>query len=306
MKWNKQGHIYCPAGTQWWAKTHAYIPTASLIADRCIRVYFASLDNDLYGRIGYVDLDIHDPGKILHLSSEPVLDLGPRGTFDDSGVSPSCLITIDGRKHLYYIGWQRTERTPHLLYAGLAWQSKGNTIFQRYSNVPVLDRTAEEPYSRSAPFVLRMDGIYKMWYWSCTHWSQEGDWIHYNNEICHITSPDGINWTAASTSCIEPRAPKEYALGRPWVIHENGIYRMWYSIRRSVEPTYIIGYAESRDGLHWVRKDDEVGIHASSSGWDSEMICFPCVIDVEEKRYLFYNGNQHGKNGFGYAVLEHD
>jgi hypothetical protein len=80
---------------------------------------------------------------------------------------------------------------------------------------------------------------------------------------------------------------------------------MWYSIRSTTHP-YRLGYAESTDGLHWIRKDDEVGIHTSSSGWDSEMICFPCVIDVAGQRYLFYNGNQHGKTGFGYAILEQD
>ena len=66
----------------------------------------------------------------------------------------------------------------------------------------------------------------------------------------------------------------------------------------------MIGYAESDDGLHWVRKDAEVGTGKSDTGWDSEMICYPCVVDVKGRRYMFYNGNRHGSTGFGYAVLE--
>ena len=54
---------------------------------------------------------------------------------------------------------------------------------------------------------------------------------------------------------------------------------MWYSIRSHNRP-YRIGYAESGDGQHWERRDDAVGIQASSEGWDSEMICYPCVVDV--------------------------
>jgi len=54
----------------------------------------------------------------------------------------------------------------------------------------------------------------------------------------------------------------------------------------------------------WTRKDREVGIQPSDSGWDSEMLCYPCVVDAHGARYMFYNGNLRGSTGFGYAVLE--
>jgi hypothetical protein len=304
MKWKKQGRVYSPDGTLWWAQTHAYVPTAELVADRCIRVYFASLDKDLYGRIGYVDLDIHDPGKILHLSSEPALDLGPRGTFDDSGVSPSCLITINGRKHLYYIGWQRAERVPYMLFCGLA-QSDDNGEFERHGATPILDRTSEEPYIRSATTILPEGDGYRMWYVSANEWIEVDGKPTPKYVVRHASSRDGIDWQVSPGVCIDFESPSEYGFGRPWTIRDGDTYKMWYSIR-STTHSYRLGYAESTDGLQWIRKDDEVGIHASPSGWDSEMICFPCVIDVAGQRYLFYNGNQHGKTGFGYAILEHD
>jgi hypothetical protein len=78
---------------------------------------------------------------------------------------------------------------------------------------------------------------------------------------------------------------------------------MWYSIRSHSRP-YRIGYAESGDGLQWERRDDEAGIEASASGWDSEMICYAAVIDVNGRRLMFYNGNRHGATGFGVAELE--
>jgi hypothetical protein len=81
------------------------------------------------------------------------------------------------------------------------------------------------------------------------------------------------------------------------------MYRMWYSIRSRVEP-YRIGYAESADGIVWQRRDAEAGIARSETGWDSEMVCYPCVVDAGDRRYLFYNGNRHGSTGFGCAVLE--
>ena len=78
---------------------------------------------------------------------------------------------------------------------------------------------------------------------------------------------------------------------------------MWYSIR-FVEKLYRIGYAESLDGINWERKDSLVGIDVSENGWDSEMICYPSIIDVNHNRYLFYNGNNNGRNGFGYALYQ--
>jgi hypothetical protein len=82
---------------------------------------------------------------------------------------------------------------------------------------------------------------------------------------------------------------------------EQGLYRAWYSIR-SLNLPYRIGYAESVDGVSWTRKDREVGIQRSESGWDSQMICYPCVLHVKGQPYMFYNGNRHGQTGFGYAV----
>jgi hypothetical protein len=70
------------------------------------------------------------------------------------------------------------------------------------------------------------------------------------------------------------------------------------------EHGYRLAYAESRDGINWQRKDEEVGIEVSESGWDSQMQAFPSVVSYHDQTFLFYNGNDYGREGFGYAVLE--
>ena len=77
--------------------------------------------------------------------------------------------------------------------------------------------------------------------------------------------------------------------------------RMWYASRGD---SYRIGYAESKDGLTWTRKDHESGIDVSESGWDSEMLAYPYVFAHEGDYYMLYNGNDYGKTGIGLAVLE--
>ena len=64
-----------------------------------------------------------------------------------------------------------------------------------------------------------------------------------------------------------------------------------------------MGYAQSRDGINWKRMDKSIGIDVSASGWDSEMIEYPCVFNHEGKKYMVYNGNNYGHGGAGLAVL---
>jgi hypothetical protein len=68
----------------------------------------------------------------------------------------------------------------------------------------------------------------------------------------------------------------------------------------------LIGYADSKDGLEWGRKDDLAVVDISNAGWDSEMVEYPFVFDHKGNRYMLYNGNEYGKTGFGLAILEKD
>jgi hypothetical protein len=77
---------------------------------------------------------------------------------------------------------------------------------------------------------------------------------------------------------------------------------MFYSIRTRSKG-YRLGYAESKDGVTWQRRDDDVGIDVSADGWDSEMIAYASVVAHGDKVYMFYNGNNCGATGFGYAIL---
>ena len=67
---------------------------------------------------------------------------------------------------------------------------------------------------------------------------------------------------------------------------------------------YRIGYASSTDLLHWTRDDDKAGIDVADEGWDSEMISYPHVFEVDGQVHMAYLGNQVGREGFGLAVLD--
>lgn len=301
MKWCKRGRIFTPDGSRWWARGYATIPTAEVLDENRIRIYFASLDEKQHGRIGFVEIDPRKPATILRESTEPVLGIGDAGTFDDSGVNPSCVVRNGSETLLYYIGWQRAERVPYMLFAGLA-RKTADDEFRRVSRSPILDRTNDEPFLRSATSVL-VEDKWKMWYVSSDGWTEISGRPYPEYRIRFADSSDGQTWTPRHGVCIDYENAEEFGFGRPWVLRDGDGYRMWYSIRSRTAP-YKMGYAESVDGIVWTRKDSEVGLNASATGWDSEMVCYPCVVDTGGTRYMFYNGNRHGSTGFGMAVLE--
>jgi hypothetical protein len=46
------------------------------------------------------------------------------------------------------------------------------------------------------------------------------------------------------------------------------------------------------------------GIDISTSGWDSQSVSYSAFVPTPFGSYLFYNGNDYGRTGFGVAVLE--
>lgn len=303
MKWEKKGLIYSPDKTTGWMAKYGMVPTPlHLPKENKIRIFIGVTTSDNFGSTTYVDVSASDPSKLMHVEkSKPVINLGKPGTFDDSGAIPSCCIKIDKVIHLYYVGFQRCHKVPYMLFPGLATSKEGKK-FERFSEAPIIERDRNNFLSYAAPCVIFDQGIYKMWLWIGKDWVVINGKYFLSASIGYAESTDAITWKIIHTNCIVPNQQNEFSIGRPWVTKVNGLFKMFYSVRH-IEEMYRLGYAESGDGINWVRKDEEIGIDVSESGWDSEMICYPAVITVRDKTYLFYNGNNNGETGFGVAEL---
>jgi predicted GH43/DUF377 family glycosyl hydrolase len=306
MKWRKMGLIIEPDKSKWWGQKYCIYPTPLFIEKSgVIRIYFASTDNDNFGRISFVDVDPANPSRIISRNDKVILDTGKEGTFDCCGVSPSCITEVGNKMLLYYNGFERTSITPYHIYSGVA-EIQGDALI-RLKSAPVLDRKEDEYIIRAGQTIVKENDVLRTWYVSAYGWEKMNTNIFHDKYmplygIKYAESTDGINWTASDQFCIRSNNDQEFGFGRPWVIKENDRYKIWYSIRERNRP-YRIGYAESVDGKNWIRKDKEAGIEASETGWDSEMICYASVIKVNSKTYMFYNGNNNGATGFGYAEL---
>lgn len=281
--------------------SHSSVPIADQIDGDIYRIYFSGRYKRNVSRIGFIEIDIRNPKKVLFLSPEPILKEGHLGEFDDSGVVSSCIVNFQGKKYLYYIGWNLRVTVPFSNAVGLAVSNDQGKTFERYSRAPILDRGIHDSCFVASPFVLFEENIWKLWYSSCIRWEQQEDKPKHYYHIKYAESKNGIDWERKGVICIDFKTKEEFAIARPCVLKEGGIYKMWYSYRGK---SYRIGYAESRDGKSWVRKDEEVGIDVSDSGGDSESIEYSFVFNHKGTRYMLYNGNQYGRMGIELAILD--
>jgi len=308
MKWKKKGLIFRPDNNFDWMVSHASIPVVDKVEDNKLRIYFSTRDEQGRSRPTYIEVDAENPKRILYLHNEPILPLGELGTFDDNGIMPSWIVNHKNKKYLYYIGWNPQVTVSYRVSIGLAISENGGNKYEKYSKGPICDRLLDEPFFNTAPCVIKENDKWRMWYVSCTGWEIINDWPEPFYNIKYAESKDGINWVKTKHTCIDYDDFTQ-AIGRPCVFKENGIYKMFYSFRSAkdyrVDPdqSYRLGYAESKDGISWERKDESVGIHMSESGWDSVMIEY-CYLYYNTRKYLFYNGNGFGKTGFGYAICD--
>ena len=300
MRWEKKGLMFSPMGQHPWVITHGMLPVADKINDDLFRIYFSGRDISNRSRIGYIEIDINDPNKILHLSEFPVLELGKLGCFDDNGVSPTWIVTHENKKYLYYFGWNKGSTVRAAEISGLAISEDGGKTFKRYSKAPIIDRTDQEPYTILViSCIIIENGIWRMWYDSADAWTNN-DLPKYN--IKYAESTDGIHWQRAGVISVDYMYPGESRVSRASVVKEASLYRMWYCYAIG-SGGYKMGYAESVDGYKFKRMDHKVGIELSETGWDSEMICYPNVFKHKNEIYLLYCGNGYGRTGFGYAIL---
>lgn len=315
--WKKKGRVFIPQEVKDrdWLKDFAQAP-AVLIFDKFIRVYFACRplpdENGQYvSYSAFVDLNRTNLFEIVNLAKQPILKLGKRGTFDEFGTYPTSIIRKDNDVWGYYAGWTRCESVPFNVSIGLAISKDDGETFDKIGDGPILSYSVNEPFILSGPKIRKFNNTYYLFYIAGSNWIENNGKPEPVYKIRMATSPDGLNWTKADKNLIEDSIDENEAQASPDVIFKNGKYHMFFCYRhglgfRGKEKGYRIGYAVSTDLINWKREDEKVGIDVSEEGWDAEMISYPHVFELDKKIYMFYLGNQVGKNGFGLAELEGD
>ena len=128
---------------------------------------------------------------------------------------------------------------------------------------------------------------YLMWY-TGQWWDERGG----VSKIGLARSADGIRFERCLREPVMvPEADFEGAsVMNPFVMYENGKFRMWYAAGETYEPN-VICYAESEDGIHWV-KDSRNPIFSCNpeKEYEQNRIGACDVLRDEDGYLMFYIG----------------
>jgi len=303
--WRNEGLLFEIKGQNGWMNSHAQVPTVLVNNNDFIRVYFATRPKQELSLTTFVDLSLLDFSQI-YLHPEPILPLGGSGMFDEHGIMPSSVLEKDGKIYLYYSGWSRSSSLPYSNFTGLAISDDGGRSFKKVGPGPIIDRTYWGPYSATSPHVMIVNDIWYMFYCSGVDWVEINGKLEHTYDIKIADSHNGVDWRQLGKVAIKQKDRYE-AITRPTVYHDGNRFHMLFCYRGSESfrggvNSYKIGYASSHDLIKWDRADEEFPMIKSETGWDLNMSAYPCVHKIGGKLFLFYNGSDFGRQGFGAMV----
>lgn len=286
IEWEPLGRIHS-------CDDYSQCPTPIVMRDR-VRVYVSSRDEKNRSHIGFVDLDLDDPTKVIG-TKKNILALGPSGSFDHCGQIPSCAVHMTTHIELWYSGW--VAPSGDVAYQNAIGVAVGDgESFVRKHDGPVMDRTALEPYMAVTPCIIGD----RMWYISGQRWIEVGG---KSEPIYVVREAKWMGyWERKGEEVIRQTSPTD-CYSRPWVYQHKAMWRMLFSYRdvtdyRDGENAYRIGEAAMIGG-EWKRLPDPL---VRRREWDRTMQAYAAVFKANGKLYMLWNGATFGKHGFGLAV----
>ena len=162
-----------------------------------------------------------------------------------------------------------------------------------------------EYFMVTRPSVVLVDGLWHMWYSSVEPPTPDllapaaaGDDDTEGARLGHATSGDGIVWSKDPANPVmwPTEAWERLSIQCPSVLHEDGLFRLWYSGGRRYEPD-AVGYATSPDGVHWERHRGNP-VFVGLGGWEHRIGAFT-VRHVGDWHYAFYNAMDDTDKGDG-------
>jgi predicted GH43/DUF377 family glycosyl hydrolase len=177
IAWQKQGRVLTPDPSTWEGDYIAANGSAIVDGDRLLYFYQG-------GRAPRIGLAISTDGRAWKRHRDPVLDPGPRGSWDERGVADPCVIRTGAKLYMFYLGEDRARRQR----LGVAVSNDG-LVWTKLRSNPILELGAFGEFDENGlgePAVWDGDGHYWMLYTGRNH-----------NEVRRLglsRSKDGVHW----------------------------------------------------------------------------------------------------------------
>ena len=302
-KWTKYpGNPVLDAGGQGtWDRSQAFFSSV-VFRDSSYTMWYSGRDGDGYkfqvGRATSPD-GIHWMKDPLN----PVMSFGPLGSWDEFGAWIPRVLFDGSQYRMWYMG--ASVQTFGTWQTGEATSTDGRT-WQKNILDPVLTIGAQGTWESggASPDAILFDGsMYKMWYTG-----QVGDYPPRSEGVGYATSIDGIHWTRNAQNPVLVAGPAgswdEFSSNEVCVLYDSGHYYMWFTGNdiNDISNTSGIGYAVSKDGIHWKEFPGNPVVRGGGSGaWD-EHVFGPFVRQAGSFYQMWYGGDSYTGDMIGYAT----
>lgn len=192
LVWTKQGKVLSPAAGTWEGDSIAANGSVAVVDGEFLYWYQA-------GDPPRIGLARSRDGRVWEKLGRPVLETGPRGSWDERGVADPYVIRIEDRFYMYLLGQDRARRQR----LGVAVSEDGRTWWKLRSN-PILElgeRGSFDENGLGEPAVWSSGGRYWMLY--------TGRDRHEQRRIGLAVSSDGVHWEKLGLESV-------LAGSRPW------------------------------------------------------------------------------------------
>ncbi|MDP8981553.1 MAG: hypothetical protein M3O35_13300 [Acidobacteriota bacterium] len=244
VTWTKAGLVLQPDPRSW--ESSGIAANGSVVDDGIELLYYYQA-----GEPPRIGLARSSDGRQWTKFGNPVLPLGPRGSWDERGVADAYVIRAGKAWYLYYLGMDRARRQR----LGIATSTDGLTWYKLRSN-PVLglgEFGAFDENGLGEPAV----------------WAAHGDyWMLYTGrdraEVRRLglaRSRDGVHWEKTGQPIGGSQAWNAKTLCDPTVLVENGRVRVWFGGGDIAHPAENV---HGRIGI--AELVEETGIPAGAGG----------------------------------------
>ena len=211
IAWRKEGKILSPDPGTW--ERNAIAANGAVVASESGLLYYYQAGDPV--RIGLAQ---STNGHQWQKRGAPVLDVGPRGSWDERGVADPYVIRLGSAYYMFYLGSDRARRQR----LGVAMSSDGITWYKLRTN-PVLrlgNYGAFDENGLGEPAVWASHGYYWMLYTG-----------RDRSEIRRLglaRSRDGIAWEKIPTVISGDQTWNSKVLCDPTVLPEHDGVRVWF------------------------------------------------------------------------------
>jgi predicted GH43/DUF377 family glycosyl hydrolase len=272
-----------------WKHAWTANPDLLLIRDSYF-LYYRGQGTDGKDRIGVMTVhkEKFDGKHFDDYKKNPIIDVGPPGSFDSKYVLDPAALYIDGKIMLYYSGISGTQQEgEHPDSIGLAISSDG-FHFTKYDKNPV--------FVGRSPEMIYKDGKFYLIYLKCAH---RGYFINDPFYIHLAISEDGYHFEEYGTKpVLPPGNVGEWDIYHttPRILFEDGIYFMIYAGDDThFDYSKNLGIAASRDLIHWTKySGNPIYPRGKDGAWDEGGIWYSTFVRVKNTYYMWYEGYGYG------------